>query len=247
MKHVPTDLDKLMWTIAESGDMAAADDFERRFPQFRRELAIRLGMVRSLKRSKPTGMDSDRSLPKFVPNETPVNLPRRPMWPVAVLGSLAFVAFASYLVVANLPKAAPVAPGNAPPVTVPMAGPPQDRENPKDLPSVSEGRVRPTQDGSGATNTPNPSSSVEMPWDKPQSVAIETAPLVDVLKLIADTCHLTIELAPEMPNPDVSIAYQNRTGMQMLRDLGRQYKFTPLDQGEGRVLIVPAIDFTNPQ
>lgn len=248
-QHIPTDLDKLMWTIAESGDMEAADDFERRFPQFRRDLAIRLGMVRSLRRSKPSSMTSDKGLPKFVPNETATVPTRRPMWPVAALASLAFVVFASYVVIANLPK--------------PEASAPPSRSSTihpgKQLPTTESGTKGSdggdTQNGNesdtGVKATPNKNETtppiVEMPWDKPQAVSIQGAPLVDVLKLIADTCHLSIELAPDMPNPPVSVNYVGRTGMQMLQDLGRQYKFTPLDQGKGQVLIVPATQFTNPQ
>lgn len=241
MKRIPADIDQLMWTIAEGGDLTAADDFEKRFPEFRGELASRLVMVRGLRQSKPAET-VERTIPRFVPRSPEVTAPRRPVWTVALLGGLATVAFASYLVVINLPKPSakpnPTPPGQSrDPVVVPI----DDRQRTGGEP----GEMAPVENG-GKSDTPA-KPTLEMPWDKPQSLAIEGAPLQDVLKLIATTCHLQIELAPGMPNPNVDVAYQGRTGMEMLKDLGRQYKFTPLYQGNGQVLIVPAIDFTNPE
>lgn len=241
MKRIPADIDQLMWTIAESGDLTAADDFEKRFPQFRGELASRLVMVRGLRRSKPAEA-VERTVPRFVPRSVEDVPSRRPVWTVALLGGLATVAFASYLVVINLPK--PTAKPNPAPSSQqrgPVVRPNDDPQGANDEP----GEMAPIENGGKPEVSAKP--AVEMPWDKPQSLAIEAAPLLDVLKLIATTCHLQVELAPGMPNPTVDVAYQGRTGMEMLKDLGRQYKFTALYQGNGQVLIVPAIDFTNPE
>lgn len=241
MKRIPADIDQLMWTIAEGGDLTAADDFEKRFPEFRGELASRLVMVRGLRQSKPPEA-IERQIPRFVPRTPEVVTSRRPVWTVALLGGLATVAFASYLVVINLPKpTAKQNPTSSGPLRGPVVAPNDDQQGAGDEP----GEMAPVENG-GTPDTP-PKPTVEMPWDKPQSLAIEGAPLQDVLKLIATTCHLQIELAPGMPNPTVDVAYQGRTGMEMLEDLGRLYKFTALYQGNGQVLIVPAVDFTNPE
>jgi len=238
MKKIPADLDALMWTITEDNDMAAIDDFERRFPQFKGELATRIAMVRGLKQSRPA-VRTVAPIPRFVPRDSgPPAANRRSVFAVAMLGGLAVVALGAYAVVANLPKPTPVlVPKNEVIHTQPEQDP---NENAVGNMDREPGALNPTNPG---TST-NP--SVAMPWDKPQSVSITDAALIDVLKLIAETCGLRIELAPNMPNPVVSVRYTNRAGMDMLKDLGRQYKFTPLEQGQGEVLIVPAVEFTSP-
>lgn len=249
MRHIPSDIDSLMWTVAESGDEAAIEDFERRFPEFRGELGGRLAMVRVLKKSKPVTDEPAYQVPRFVLRE-PVVLPRRPVWTVALLGGLAVVAFCSYLVVVSMPKGEPAKtpqtsqqgsnldPRNDPSGTFNNGAVPDQREpetmNPSDA---------------GAAGKPPITSPpvVEMPWDKRQSISIHDAPLQDVLRLIAETCKLELELAPGLDNPVVSADFANKTGMEMLRELGREQGFTPLSQGKGRVLIVPTLEYTNPQ
>ncbi len=233
MKKIPSDLDALMWTVAEGGDLAAIDDFERRFPQFKGELGTRMAMVRGLKQSKPPVREAS-PIPRFVARErTSQPAQRRRVFTVAALGGLAMVAFAAYAVVANLPKPEPL--------PAPKSGivAPQVEPEPEDSLSGNRDRERETIK---PTNPP-----VVMPWDTRKSVTINDAALEDVLKLIAETCSLKIELAPGMPKPIVSVRYQDKTGLEMLKDLGRQYGFTPLEQEPGEVLIIPAVEFSPPR
>lgn len=248
MRRIPADIDALMWSVAESGDHVAIDDFEKRFPEFRGELGGRLAMVRGLRKSKPTHAEPAYQVPRFVLRNPPV-VDRRPIWTAAMLGGLAVVAFGSYLVVLNLPKTPAAAP------TVPQQGQGSildPRQPAGNNPEVGEpGQVEPEtmnptqqgQSGGGATTTAPPA---EMPWDKPQSIEIQEAPLDDVLKMIAGTCALELEIGPGMPNPTVSVKFTNKTGLEMLRELGRLHGFTPLSQGRGRVLVIPALEYTNP-
>jgi hypothetical protein len=45
-----------------------------------------------------------------------------------------------------------------------------------------------------------------------------------------------------MPNPDIRMKYIQVPGSQILSDLGREFGFTALKEGENRFLIVPATD-----
>ncbi len=240
MKKIPADLDALMWTITEGEDMAAIDDFERRFPQFKGELATRMAMVRGLKQSRPAVREA-RPIPRFVPREVSTRRENsRGVFVVTALGGLAVVALGAYAIVANLPKPVP-APRTKPSVVQKDPQNQPDDEVPSGNMDREPGTMFPTNPGSNGTNP-----HVLMPWETPKSISIADAALIDVLKLIGETCNLKIELAPNMPNPVVTAHYQNKTGMDMLKDLGRQYKFTALEQGQGEVLIVPAVEFTDP-
>ena len=247
MKRIPTDIDTLMWTVAESGDTAAIEDFERRFPEFRGELGCRLAMVRGLKKSKPAAEELPHQVPRFVLREQ-TQVPRRPVWSVALLGGLAVVAFCSYLVVVNLPRNEPIRPSGQTQQGSNL-DPRQGQGNPTGVAPGEQTEpetMNPTEQGNpGNPIVVNP--PVEMPWDKRQSVSIQEAPLNDVLKLIAETCKLQLELGPGLENPTVSAHFSNKTGMEMLKELGREHGFTPLSQGKGNVLIIPTLEFTNPQ
>ncbi len=241
MKHrIAPDLDALMWKIAEDFDLPAAEDFQSRFPELKGELATRMSMVRGLRQSRPEAKATEVVVPRFVPRE-PTVVNRRAQFVVVGMATLAVLAFGSYVVVANLPKNAPkpamisVAPDH------PTVGSPNSTQ-PE---TMNETPVKGTEP-EPETSKPRPVDPVVMPWDKPQSVAIADAPLIDVLNMIGMTCKLQLEIAPKMPNPTISVQYSNKTGMDMLKDLGNQYGFTPLAQGDGRVLIVPAVPFTNP-
>jgi len=51
-----------------------------------------------------------------------------------------------------------------------------------------------------------------------------------------------ITIGPGMADPTISVDYQGVNSIQILEDLGRQYAFTPFDQGDGSVVIIPARD-----
>jgi hypothetical protein len=96
----------------------------------------------------------------------------------------------------------------------------------------------------GETRTPAPPTNqteVEPALVK-GSLKIDNARLLDVLQLISETCKIKIDPAPGMPNPEVMVNYTQRNAMEMLSDLGAQYGFTPLNQHDGSILVVPARD-----
>jgi len=233
MKGVPSDLDQLMWSIAESGDVAAADDFERRFPEWRAELESRISMVRGLKHAKPTARPATPEIPKFVPKPKPAQAPQKVGWVVA-LSATAVLAFSTFMYVyLKPPEPVPI----QQPEPAPKTQPTTDDWTTDELPSEPQAANPSANSNAPQSQVPPP---VTMPWEHRHDLAIEGAPLVDVLNLIGDVTKLKVEIAPNMPNPTVTVTYTQRTGMEMLNELGRQYGFTALDQGKGTVLIVPA-------
>ncbi|MCC7435467.1 MAG: hypothetical protein IT363_12340 [Methanoregulaceae archaeon] len=240
MKRVPADIDQLMWTIAESADVAAADDFERRFPEWKPELESRMAMVRGLRHARPPVVAPTPVIPKFVPRATPSPAPRRLGW-VTALSATAVIAFGSFLWVSLNPPPPPADPSSQGeqlnPPGPPAAGMPE-QVNPDD-PQAAQ-----STSPSGQPTVPPPTERVIMPWEHRHDLSIADASLVDVLNLIGDITKLKIEIAPGMPNPMINVSYTQRTGMEMLVDLGREYGFTPLEQARGSVLIVPAVEQT---
>ncbi|MEQ1932874.1 MAG: hypothetical protein ABL962_03205, partial [Fimbriimonadaceae bacterium] len=87
---------------------------------------------------------------------------------------------------------------------------------------------------------------VLQPYQKPNSVNIEGAPLHDVIQLIGSTCGFQVKLLPGLENPTVSAKYDNLSGEEMLIQLGKQYGFTPSYQGKNEFYIIPAIAFSDP-
>ncbi len=94
-KPIPQEIDELIWAAAESNSDHLRQDFERRYPEYRPELATRIAMVEVLKKSKPTS----EALPFVHPAEVqkPSPMRRLVLIPIAAV-SLAFLAFAAYKV-----------------------------------------------------------------------------------------------------------------------------------------------------
>src|SRR5690242_17887642 len=105
MKHLPAEIERLMWLVAEGSDSRAIADFEARFPDLKHELSKRISMVRSLKSAGKT-VHTDH-IPRFVPR---VAAPRpmfgRSMY-IAFAVMLGALAFGSYSVTAWMNRPVP--------------------------------------------------------------------------------------------------------------------------------------------
>jgi hypothetical protein len=221
-----------MWTVAETGDVLAADDFERRFPEWKTELESRIAMVRGLRDAKPVATVAAPEIPKFVPRQKPAAPPQRFGWVIA-LSATAVVAFGTFLVVSLTPPE-PVAKPPAAVVNPTRTNPDPAFSVPED-PQISNPSISPE------AQTPPPLQPI-MPWEMRHDLSVNDAHLTDVLSLIGDVTKVTIEVAPGMPDPVISVDFEQKTGLEMLTELGRQHGFTPLDQGRGSFLIVPAVE-----
>ncbi|MEQ1824149.1 MAG: hypothetical protein ABL949_16695 [Fimbriimonadaceae bacterium] len=242
MKRIPADIEQLIWLIAESGDSAAAQEFEHRFPEYKFELNRRMSTVKSLKGSKPS---SSAAIPTFQPS---IRRSGSSPWKrvgVGVASSLAVLVLAlgSYSLTKSL-QAKPVV--KPPTITHSVTRPFQPEQK---LPTNNmTPTVPPTPEG---TTSRQPTfnetgTKVLEPYQKPNSVSIEGAPLHDVIQLIASTCGFKVTLLPKLENPDVSVKYERISGEEMLIQLGKQYGFTPMYQGNNEFYIVPALSFTDP-
>lgn len=233
MSTIPPSLDELMWLIAEQDDPSALDAFGKRYPEYRGELAERLKMVHSLKGSKLAGTIDPSFIPEFKPRA--YTRPLFPRWPAFAAASvlLVAVAFGSYVAVkkfaAPVPTTGPTAPietvqpwvANEPGVqTKPLVKP-----NPE--PPIPSGAV-------AAPEIP--------PYERPLDLRMEGVTLLEVVSTIVRLSGLSVEVAPGLQNDLVTMDYHGMTGQQMLTDLGKNLGFTPLEEGPGRLLLVPATD-----
>lgn len=236
--RVPPELEGLLWELAENPVPSALDEFGERYPELRAELGRRIATVRSLKGARPTGSRP----PAFQPRP-PARTTWRPL--PALAGLLALVA----LGVAGYWGAERISPRSAqvpePPVSAPVdpiEGFPQAepvREKPLvQAPSVPQSPPRET-----APTVPNPAPTPsELYAYKPISLQVNGAPLQGAIQLAAANVGLRVDFAPGMINPQVSTDYRGVSARDILGDLGREYGFTVFDQGDGSLLVIPAVE-----
>ena len=62
-----------------------------------------------------------------------------------------------------------------------------------------------------------------------------------VARIVATEGGLSLEIAPGMPNPIIDVDYQQISAANILKDLGRQYAFTPMLSDDGSVILIPAV------
>lgn len=238
---IPQEIDALMWSVAESGNPTALAEFEQRYPEHIFELGRRLTMMRELKGAKglkgSAGKDpSINVVPRFQPR--PQGPP--PMAP-AIRNTLICLGVAGTLVLAYLvtllltPEPARVEP--APSVSSGVVKPPEVvYVNPKPNPG-------PTQPPP-PTNQPGPQDSIAPfdPFLKPTDMEMESAPLKSVLQAVSAAGRRKLTILEGLANPDIKVSYRAKSPLEMLKDLGKLYAFTPMDQGDGSIVIVPARD-----
>lgn len=236
MKHrIPPDVERLMWLVAESHDQDALRDFEQRFPGLKDELAIRRRMVTDLKGAKGHSHVENR-IPVFTPKAQPVSSARRGIW---VAGGLAFAALAvaSYSLTSYFNAPAPKIPHVEPVVTQPV--------EPKNDVVYTPPKLDP-QPTVTSPNIPVPQEPTSPPTDAPKSLRLSNTSLVAALKMIGSNAGYNVEIAPGFEDQTISLDYVDTTTTEMLRDLGIRYGFTAFDQGDGTIIIVPAVD-SSPQ
>ena len=73
----------------------------------------------------------------------------------------------------------------------------------------------------------------------PQNLAMKQVQLSVAINWLASHSGLTVELAPDVPNPTIDVDYKGRGGLEMLKDLGQRYGFSVVEDGENKVLLLP--------
>lgn len=246
MSQAPPEIEALIWSIAETGDAQAVAEFEARFPNYRLELLKRVNAVQELRKAKG---DIPARPALFVPT------PKPPAWArfgKAGVASVALVgvAFASFWGSGRLfgAQAPSMGQGQQPSTRVAevrTAG--AQGANP------TKGAMRETmnQDGDVKTTlptnpTPIPPTRLPTPDEKPLTIHVERANLLTLLDGLAQQVGWQMEIAPGTPDPEVRVDYDQVPAVQILQDMGKRFGFTAFDEGNHKILIVPARDGTGP-
>jgi hypothetical protein len=234
MKQIPQDIDRTLWAIAESNDVRAIDEFGERYPAYKAELVARINLVRTLKADRPY-----REAPYL---HLPQRGARQPRFGrgvgLALAGAvMATLAFATIVTVK--PWSRPAAPPQQAPVPIDVTPPKRDTGDLK----VDERWVMPKhgQDSQEPLKQ-EVKSEPATPMERLVQIDRENVKLSQVLNEIAQQSKLRIEVAPGTEDVLVSAKYLGVSAQDALTDLGQNFGFTPVQQEENHILIVPALD-----
>jgi len=237
--NLPHDIDQLMWSVAESGNSAAREDFERRFPELRSELAKRNSLLDGLRNARSLHI-RPLARPAFRPilsgRATPLLRPKLALALVLVAGIA--IASAAYRAIYG-EQPVPAGPHSNQPLRTPCNKPTE----PKVQYTISHPKV-PQEKAPEVTLAPPQTIVVPVDDDqpkcmKPQTLKLKQADLRTAATLIAKNSGLTLEFAPDLSNPKIDIDYHNQGGLDMLKDLGQRYGFSLVEDGVNKYLLIP--------
>lgn len=242
MTRMTPEIDRLIWAVAESNSDNAKQEFIQRYPEFEAELQKRLGLVRGLKANRPTPASAPVK-PAFRPRARPV---KSPSWLQYTLGALSLGAV---ITLGYLGARAMTTPQAIRPVETDVQVRPGSEPRPAEQPQETSPSVNST------TEIPNkPSVINETPpstqlspapepasWQKVQNIHVSDAPLQTVMKLVAMKGGIKLEIAPGTQNPQISYHSNQKNAIEILKDLGATYGFTPLLDGEDTVIAIPVV------
>ena len=232
---VPEHLEELVWQVADANDPVLDADFETRYPDFAAEMRARRALSARLKAMRP----AEEPIPDFQPREKS----DAPEWRERAIWAAAAGLVAISVVAASFGAAAYIfRPTNAEPQ---KSEPPVVVVNPPAAEPKEESPAPPTQQSAqqAAPQPPAPEqpAAPETPFDRLITFRMEQASLSQVLAEVARQAGLSLETAPGMPDPIIEASYTDSTAREVLRDLGRNFGFTALEQGRSSVLVVPAV------
>jgi hypothetical protein len=234
---IASDVERLMWLAAESGDPAAIADFESRFPALKYELAKRIEMVRALKASGKQVRQSSR-IPQFratVPRPAPIG--PRIRWTVAAV-ALSALAFGSFYATRELIRHRHVP---APPTVADTNPEAQPETLSPDLQAVNpEEQITELPETPPGLQQPDDEPPAGPKWDRPLTIRLTEIGLVSALRAIADQSGLEIVIPPDLPDDPIEVDYRQALPLEILRDMGERFGFAAFDQGGGQVIVVPA-------
>lgn len=252
MSMLPEDRDELMWELARDPLSDAAQQYRQRYPEDTAELDSRAAMLGKFTAAKPVG-------PAIIPAphvllEKPTPEVRMPRWSLGVAAALLVVSMALGYMALNRPQPQALATESGP-RTLDAAAEGQSMDKNAE---TGERRVQGTSSGSPEGVDPNvaPGSSNQVPTGPqplapvqpadptmlPITIQDEGTSLRSVIEQIGMAAGLSIEFAPGFTDSPVSVRYVNVPAMTILKTLGQSNGFTPLNQGDRKVLIVPTTD-----
>jgi hypothetical protein len=239
---IPKEIDDLMWAIAEGTDQSAIEAFGDRYPNLREELLKRIRTVKALK--------SGNRLPKTTPVPTFKNTQVQPtnwrlVWGTFAFALIAMFSFAIYKINSPSPQVPVVSPINVEPAKIPDA-------NIVVQPDTNTGPLPITPPGYNNRQEPNlpnlPPPTVDESNNSSaiiggvKNLKLESAPLQSAIYLIAEAGHFSVTIGPGMPNPTVKVDFEGMEPLDMLKELGQQYAFTAIVDGQRSILIIPKKD-----
>lgn len=233
---IPREVDDLMWAIAEGTDSDAIEAFGDRYPALREELLKRIRTVNALKAgNRPI---KAVSVPTFKNTKVqPAN--KNLVWVTFGFAVLAMFSFGIFRLNSNHAPLPSVQSVNLAPVKLPEAN----------IPKAPE--VIPTQP---QQNNPNGEARPYIPQNEqnqpasepisggPKTLKLEATALQSAILMIGEAGHYTINIAPGMPNPPVTVNFVDMEPLAMLKELGEQYAFTAVVDGPRSFLILPKKD-----
>ncbi len=228
-RNIPQELDQWMWTVAESGDADAIEQFGERYPQFRLELANRIQLVAKMKGNRPRSVSSP---PLQFAARSVKPRPSFSRWAMvgAVCAAIS-VAFAGYTVVQRFSATQPE-PLKPTPIST------NSFESEPEVPVVKRDmgyHVLPEK-----TPEPNPAPEIpQLPAERLITVKFDHIRLLAALDAIAAEGNVQLEIAPNMPDIEIGLEYRNQPVDVILNHLGDAHGFRFLVQGKGKYLIVP--------
>lgn len=240
MNKIPAEIDNLMWAAAESGDPRAVDEFGQRYPAYRSELVKRVAMVRSLRTARPW-VDA----PPFRPSAHVQHRQPRRSWALVAAGGLAFatVAFAS---IATWQRTFPATHRTA--MVEPIAVSKPDLPHAKAVQpheSTGEMHVVPKDVPNDVPTNPEPIVAIA-PFERPVTVSHERVSLVGLMRELALQARVKLIVAPGFQDQMVEARYAGVPFLQAMQDLGQNFGFTPMVQGDNEILAIPALDPSKP-
>jgi hypothetical protein len=248
LKKIAPEIEALMWTLAETGNQQAVEEFEVRFPHLRLELAKRSVMVRSLRQNRPDPGPSP-TIPHFTPAPPQRPAPAKAHYALTcAFAAIAASALGYTLYSDSRPKPVvltPVPAVNLGPVQTPQPVVSNSLPNPPRpvSPTVPDSPPKTSRDVPGTS--PPMRDALEPKWNKAQTVSMRKVPLLMIARLVAKEGGLSLEIAPNMPDPSIDVDYRQVSAADILKDLGRTYSFTPMLSDDGSVILIPAVAQAN--
>lgn len=230
---IPKEIDELMWTIAEAGDPHAISEFGERYPNMREELLKRMKTVQALKAGSRT--IKAKAVPTFRNTRVrPTNW--RLIFATFAATVLVVSSFGVWRLTHSSKPAVQVPAVNVEPVKMPdvnmEVNPPRGNPLPQTGPRTEEPLANPPV-------VTNPGSLIE---PGRTSLKLESASLHAAITMIADAAHWRVTIGSGTPDPTVRIDFQDMTPMEMLKELGKEYAFDTLMDGDHAILILPKKD-----
>lgn len=242
MKNIPRDLDDLMWHLAEGESDEAVEDFNKRYPQYRREMLKRLKMVRGFKGARPETVK-----PTFKPKSRVGAPPRDYKWAwvvvgVFLIGAVAFATYSAALFVMSLNEPTVVMQPEPEPPAGAVA---QRNEEPVFSPTQEDVEYPPYEiPAEPLAAEPAPNDALPLVPEKnyflePVTLVAQGIPLHEAIRRIAAQAGLQLQFAPGVENPLVVVNYEQQTAESVLRDLGTNFGFTVIQEDTQTGYVLP--------